>query len=100
MITATKNNTDDTRINRTNITSECSKLAQKESMTCHNSQSDWLGIVQESEIWPYEQIVCAQPRVCPGEWDTPIPLGFWDTNGSLNLSQMTKPSNNNQEKEN
>ena len=37
-----------------------------------------LGIVQEIEIWPYEQMIYAQPRICPGEWDTQASLGFWN----------------------
>ena len=44
-----------------------------------------LGIVQEIEIWPYDQMVYAQPNICPGEWDTQTLLGFWHTNGLLNL---------------
>ena len=53
-------------------------------------QGDPLGIVQEIKeikIWPYEQIVYAQPRICPGEWDAQNPLEFWDKNGSSNLGQ-------------
>ena len=53
--------------------------------------------MQEAEVWTYEQIVYAQHRICPTEWDTQIPLGFSDTNGSPNLGQMTR-SYNNQEK--
>ena len=45
---------------------------------------------QETEIWPYEQMVYAQHRTCPGEW----PLGIWDTNGSPNHGQTTRPYNN------
>ena len=26
-----------------------------------------LGIVQENDIWPYDQMVYAQPRICPGD---------------------------------
>ena len=37
-------------------------------------------------------MVYAQPRICPEEWGTQIPLEFWYTNGSLNLGQMTKAS--------
>ena len=48
-------------------------------------QGDPLGIVQETNIWPYEQMVYAQPWICLGEWDAQTPLGFRDTNGSLNL---------------
>ena len=40
----------------------------------------------------------AHPRICPGEWDAHTPLGFWDTNGSLNLGQTTRPNNNQQQK--
>ena len=43
--------------------------------------------MQEIEIWPYEQMVYTQPRICPGKWDAEISLGFWDTNGSPNLDQ-------------
>ena len=55
-------------------------------------------MVKESEIWPDEQIVYAQPRICPGEWEAPTPLGFWDTNGSPNLGQTTRPYDNQQQK--
>ena len=58
-----------------------------------------LGIVQEVEDWPYEQMVYAQPRICPGEWDAQTPLG-WITNGSPNLGQTTRPYNNQQNREN
>ena len=57
-------------------------------------QGDPLGIVQKFEIWPNEQMVCAQTRICPKEWHTQTPLGFWDTNGSPNLGQTTRPYNN------
>ena len=43
--------------------------------------------MQEIEVWPYEEMVFAQPIICPGEWDAQNPLGFWDTNGSPNLGQ-------------
>ena len=32
----------------------------------------------------------------PWEWHTQTPLGFWHPNGSLNLGQTTRPSNNQQ----
>ena len=54
------------------IVSECNKLAQK----WLGGQDDPLGIVQEIETWPYEQMVYAQPRIHPVEWDTQTPLGF------------------------
>ena len=59
-----------------------------------------LGIVQEIEIWPYEQVVYARPRIRLGEWDAENPLGFWDTSRSPDLSQMTRPSDNQLKKEN
>ena len=43
-------------------------------------------------------MVYAQPSICPGEWDTQTPIGFWLTNGSLNLSQTIRPYNNQQQK--
>ena len=43
-------------------------------------------------IWPYEQMVLAQPRIHPKKWDAWNSLGFWDTNGSFNFSQTTRPS--------
>ena len=60
-------------------------------------QSDPLRIVQEVEVWPYEQMVYAQPRICPSEKDTQTPLRFRDTNGSPNLSQTTRSYNNQQQ---
>ena len=48
--------------------------------------------------WPYEKMVCTQPRICSGEWDAQIPLGLSDTNGSPNLGQITAPYNNLQQK--
>ena len=37
-------------------------------------------------------MVYAQPRIYFGERDAQTPLGFWDTNGSSNPSQTTRPS--------
>ena len=37
-----------------------------------SEQGDPLGIVQETEIWPYDQIVYAQTRIRLGEWDARI----------------------------
>ena len=45
-------------------------------------------------------MVYAQAKICPGEWDAQTPLGFWDTNESLNIGQTTRPTNNQQIKEN
>ena len=59
------------------IISECSKLSQKEYKTRHN----WVGKVihkelcKKIEIWPYEQMVYAQPRsVLENETHKPL----WD----------------------
>ena len=52
---------------------------------------DPLGIVQEILIWPYEQVVYAQPGIRSRKWDSKTSLGFWDTNGSANLGQTNKP---------
>ena len=49
-------------------------------------------IVQEIEIRPYEEVVYAQPRIRPGEWDAQNSLIFSDTNVSPNLSQTTRPN--------
>ena len=54
-------------------------------------QGDPLGIEQEIKIWPYEQMVDAQPRIRCGEWDALTPLGSSDTNGSCNLNQLIRP---------
>ena len=43
-------------------------------------------------------MVYAQPNICPGEWDTQTPMGFWHTNESPNLSQTTRSYNNQQKK--
>ena len=43
-------------------------------------------------------MVYAQSGICPGEWDTLTALGFWDTNGSPNLSQITRPSDSKKKK--
>ena len=59
-----------------------------------------MGIVQELRIWLYEQMVYAQSNTCPEEWDTQTPMGFWHINGSPNLSQTTRPYNNQQKREN
>ena len=49
-----------------------------------SGQDDPLRVVQEIRIWPYEQMVYAQPRSFPGEWDAQTPMEFQDTNGSPN----------------
>ena len=67
-------------------------------LTWLGGQGDPLGIVQEIYIWPYEQVVYAQPRIRPGKRDAQSSLGFWDTNESPNLGQTTRPWNNQQHK--
>ena len=57
---------------------------------------DPLGIRPETEVWPYEQMVQTQPRICPGEWDAQTRPGFWDTSGSPNLGQTSRHCNNQQ----
>ena len=61
-------------------------------------EGDPLGSVQESKIWPYEQIVYVQTRTWPGEWDAQITLLFWDINRSSNLGQTTRLSDIQQKK--
>ena len=43
-------------------------------------------------------MVYAQPRICSGEWDAQIPLGFWDTNGSPNHGHKPGSYNNQQKR--
>ena len=42
-------------------------------------------------------MIYAQPRICPGDHDAQTPQGFCDKNGSPNLSQTTRPCNNQQQ---
>ena len=57
-------------------------------MTQLGYEGNPLGIVQEIEIWPYEQIVFEQNNISPGKWDTETHLGFWHPNGSLKLARQ------------
>ena len=61
---------------------------------------DPLGDVQEIWIWPYEQMVYAQPSICPRKWYTQTPMGLWHIDESPNLSQKTRLYNNQWKKEN
>ena len=63
-----------------------------------NNNVNQLGDVQELEIWPYEQMVYAQPRTCPRKWYTWTPMGLRHTHGSPDLGQKTRPYNNQQKK--
>ena len=69
------------------IISECSKLAQKNYKTKHDRvrKGNPLEIVSKNKILPYEQMVYAQLRICPGQRDALTPLGFGDINGLPNL---------------
>ena len=63
----------------------------QESMTILNAY--------KKKVW--KLIVCttnAHPRICPGAWNTLTPMGFWYTNGSPNISQITRTYNNQQKK--
>ena len=35
----------------------------------------------------------------PGEWDAETSIGFWDTNGSINLGQMIRSCDSQQKRE-
>ena len=50
----------------------------------------WSTVVQKIEIWPYEQMVYAQTKICAREWDAQTSQVFWDTNRSSNLGQKTR----------
>ena len=41
-----------------------------------------------------QKMVYAQLNIGSEEWNTQTPLGFWHTNGSLNLGQTIRPDNN------
>ena len=43
-------------------------------------------------------MVYAQPRILPGKWGAQNSLGFWDTNGLINLSQTTRFSESQKKK--
>ena len=61
-------------------------------------KGDPQGTVQKFLIWLYKQMVYAQPKTCPGEWDVQTPMAFWDKNGSSNHGQTTRPYNNDKKK--
>ena len=69
------------------------KKTSKDS-TRLGEEGDPLGIVQKIEIWPYNQILYAQSRIRPREWDTQNSQGFWNTNRSPNPGQKTGQSDN------
>ena len=56
--------------------------------------------MQEIKIWPYEQVIYAQPKILTGEWDAKNSLGFWETCRSPNLNQSTRHRDSQQKKEN
>ena len=55
-------------------------------------KNDSFWILQEIEFWPYVLMVYAQTKMRPGKLDKLNPLGFWDSNESLNPSQETRSS--------
>ena len=55
-----------------------------------SEQGNPLGYGQEILIWPYKQMVYAQPSICPIEWHTWTPIGLWHTNGSPNIGLKKK----------
>ena len=55
--------------------------------------------MQEIGVWLYEKMAYAQPNICPREWNSQTHMGVWDTNGSHNLGEMTRPNNNQQKRE-
>ena len=73
---------------------ECSTQTQKDK-TQLSGQGNPLGNVPEIEIWSYEQMVCAEPRICSGEWDTQTPLGFWDKTDHLISARRPQQENQN-----
>ena len=56
--------------------SECKKYAKKkkrrkiQNLVGLCKEGDPLGIVQEMKIWPLYQMINAQTRIRPWEWDT------------------------------
>ena len=48
-----------------------------------------MGIVQETEIWPYYQMVYAHTKIHTRKWGEQNSLKLWDTNGSLSPTQKT-----------
>ena len=57
-----------------------------------------MGIGQVIEIWPYKRIIYAQRGIRPRKCESLSSLDFWDTNGSLNHGQTTRPIDSNQKK--
>ena len=67
---------------------------------------DWVDTAIHSELCKKMMLdhvnkrYITQPRICPGEWNAQTLPGFWVTNRSPNLSQITRPCNKQQKKEN
>ena len=71
--------------------SKCSKLTQKD----YNTRHDWVGKVIHWELskkskFNHTSKWYVQTRIRPGKWHVQTSLGFWDTNGTPNFSQMTR----------
>ena len=64
---------------------------QQASKKEYKIRHEWVGKVIHWELYKkfkfdqYKQMVYAQPRIYPREWDTQTPLGLWDTIGSPDL---------------
>ena len=61
------------------IVSKCKRLAEKEYKPGHLRVGKV--ICKEIDIWPYEQMVFAQTRICPTAWGTKF-------SGILRLKQI------------
>ena len=93
------------KIDKTQQNSECRLCDDRDKTINHiitqlSGEGDSLGIVQEIEIWSYEQVVYAQFRIRLEEWDAQTPLEFWDTNQSRILGEKTRACDRQQEEVN
>ena len=53
---------------------------------------------KKTDCGPFEHGIHAQLRIYPGKWDAQSSLGFWDTNGSPNLGQTSRPCDSHKKK--
>ena len=81
------------------LKSEYSKLAQK----TYKTRYEWMGKVIYWESCKKSKFdntnKWSMHGIRPREWNEQTPQRFWDTNGSANLSQTTRPSDNQQKRE-
>ena len=75
----------------------CAYLEQQNSQDNNNNNNN-NNNMQEVKIWSNEQMVYVQPKIHPGDRDAQNSLGFWNTNGTSNLGQTTKPSDSKKKK--